>query len=207
MTPRDVGLAISAYAEGLRVAGAQDPSAWLRNVARVLCRYDNGQVSDLLKRGHGSRAGPRASESSGPRSIDLLPHLRALEGVLKTAEAPLAVDLALLIEFVESDSGYLESMLEALRKALSSARPDSRVGDVAAKLRSQIGSDAFEQTLAELDASDLKREQVVDIARAVYGGIPKSTSRKAALKFIRKPHDAYMSAKRGIEATGGRSAA
>ena len=75
------------------------------------------------------------------------------------------------------------------------------------RLKSGTGTDTFEEALAELASSSLKREHIVEIARAVYGGIPKNTSRKAALKFIRKPHDAYMSAKRGIDAMGGRSAA
>ena len=62
-------------------------------------------------------------------------------------------------------------------------------------------------TFAEFANSSLKREHVVAVAMSVYGGIKKAISRKGALDYIRKPHDAYMSAKRGIDATGGRSAA
>jgi hypothetical protein len=65
----------------------------------------------------------------------------------------------------------------------------------------------MERTLGELRDSKLKREVVVQIALAVYGGIPKKTSRKDALDSIRKPHDARVNARRGIEAQGGRSAA
>jgi hypothetical protein len=72
---------------------------------------------------------------------------------------------------------------------------------------SLIGTEAFEQALSELVASKLKRDDVVEVARKVYGNIPKNTSRKAAIRYIRKPHDARLSAKRGIDAMGGRSAA
>lgn len=204
----DVGRTVQAYADGLEAAGAKGPTAWLRKLAAVLCLFENNTVSDLVRRAlESSHSSFLPPNKGNPRSAEILPHLRALERVLKASDAPLAADLALLIEFVERDSGYLEPMLDALRKAFSTTRPDARVGDFVARLKSQIGSDAFEQTLAELEASALRREQMVDIARSVYGGIPKSTSRKTALKFIRKPHDAYMSAKRGIDATGGRSAA
>lgn len=98
-------------------------------------------------------------------------------------------------------------MLEAFRRALKREPAGDRVKAFIERLNSEMRTPAFENTLTELATSKLKREQVVEIARAVYGGIPKNTSRKAALKFIRKPHDTYMSAKRGIEATGGRSAA
>ena len=98
-------------------------------------------------------------------------------------------------------------MLEALRRALKPEPPAELIKAFIERLKRDIRTPAFEQTIAELAGSRLKREQVVEIARAVYGGIPKNTSRKAALKFIRKPHDAYMSAKRGIDAMGGRSAA
>jgi hypothetical protein len=60
---------------------------------------------------------------------------------------------------------------------------------------------------AQLAASPLKKEHIVAIAMSVYGGIKKSTPRKGALEYIRKAHDAFTSAKRGIQAEGGRSAA
>ena len=75
------------------------------------------------------------------------------------------------------------------------------------RLIQESRSASFESVFAELEASALKREHVVSIALSIYGGIKKTTSRKEALGYIRKPHDAYMSSKRGIDATGGRSAA
>jgi hypothetical protein len=137
-----------------------------------------------------------------------------LERVLRAgcAEA-VADDLTSLLKLIgqhwceSPKSTSVLSMLNALRRVL---RPEPS-GALTKTFIERLGKDtrtpAFEQTFEELAGSKLKREQVVEIARAVYGGIPKNTSRKAALKFIRKPHDAYMSAKRGIDAMGGRSAA
>ncbi len=84
---------------------------------------------------------------------------------------------------------------------------DHQISTFIQRLNRDTGTDSFEQTLAELADSPLQREHVVAVAKSVYGGIRNSTSRKAALEFVRKPHDARMSARRGIEATGGRSAA
>jgi hypothetical protein len=63
------------------------------------------------------------------------------------------------------------------------------------------------QFVPELASSNLKREQVVAIASSVYGRINKGTSRVVALAYIRKPHDAHVIARRGIDASDGRSAA
>ena len=86
-------------------------------------------------------------------------------------------------------------------------KPEKEIREFIHRLKAETGSDRFDQVLSELANSNLRREHVIEVARAVYGGIPKKTSRKAALGFIRKPHDAYMNAKRGIDATRGRSAA
>jgi hypothetical protein len=131
-----------------------------------------------------------------------------LEELLRTVQAVAVADnLGLLIKLLDADSGYLSGMLDFLRRALSSPPMSDEVSRFVERLRAEVGSSAFEETLAELASSTLKRESVVEIARAVYGGIPKSTSRKAALQLIRRPHDAYVSTKRGIDAMGGRSAA
>jgi hypothetical protein len=164
---------------------------------------------------------PRPMRTVAP-SIDeddareVISHLEALGLVQEASKAPKALtrDLELLVDLLRSgdggndDSRYLLPMLNALRQALMpKPKPERGVREFIERLKAETGSDRFDQTLSELANSGLRKEDLVEIARAVYGGIPKRTSRKAALAFIRKPHDAYMSARRGIEATGGRSAA
>jgi hypothetical protein len=205
---------VSAYAGALETAGGRTPAAALRLLVAFLEEFGALSMSALVERvSNGSfQTGP--SHSDGFTVDDVRPHLRALRDVLRAAKTNgAAADLDLLLRVVDrlwpesrrDDS--LSSMLDALRRALKPDPPNEQVKAFIERLNKDMRSPEFEDTLAELGASKLKREHVVEIARAVYGGIPKSTSRKAALKFIRKPHDAYMSAKRGIEATGGRSAA
>ena len=74
------------------------------------------------------------------------------------------------------------------------------------RLQHEACTASFERTFAELADSPLRPADVVEIANAVYGKIKKNSSREAALAYIRRPHDACMNAKRGIDATGGRSA-
>lgn len=78
------------------------------------------------------------------------------------------------------------------------------------RLLNAVGSDSFEQIFSSLKSDkNLSREPLVTIASGVQGGkrpLPSSTTRKAALAIIRKGHDAFMSTRAGIEATGGRSA-
>lgn len=206
MEPTELKRAISAYAEGLDLAGASDIAQPMLLVAGFLAEHpplpDGGRCSQ--------REPSRASAVDAHLvavATRVVQHLRIVERVLRSGgAASSANDLALLIKSLRPDSVYFGQMLEFLKKALLAGSP-LEVAEFARRLRSEVGSEAFEHTLVELDSSGLKREYVVEIARAVYGAIPKNTSRKAALKFIRKPHDAYMSAKRGIEATGGRSAA
>jgi hypothetical protein len=208
---------ISAYANGLDTAGAATPAAALRLVAAFLNEFGTLTTSDLVERV--SKASPMSgtsgSFSSGePTIADLLPQLEALERVLRAGCAETAADdLTSLLKLVghhwceSPKSTSVTSMLNALKRVLKAEPSGGLTKTFIERLRKDTRTSAFEQTFEELAGSKLKREQVVEIARAVYGGIPKNTSRKAALKFIRKPHDAYMSAKRGIDAMGGRSAA
>lgn len=84
---------------------------------------------------------------------------------------------------------------------------DQQIARFVERLKADARTPNFESTYAMLVASGLKAEHMVEIARELYGPLKKGTSRKVALEYIRKSHDAFMSAKRGIDATGGRSAA
>ena len=111
--------------------------------------------------------------------------------------------------FLYGSSGPM-STIPATRKTMSYDPVTSFTplyGMAASPLVMVISADKPYKTFAEFANSSLKREHVVAVAMSVYGGIKKAISRKGALDYIRKPHDAYMSAKRGIDATGGRSAA
>jgi hypothetical protein len=212
-----IAVAITAYSAGLAHSREHQVEPGLRMLLDFLREFGDRTVADLAKvvptRGKGSQeTQPVRSDSATLDAV--LPHLIALQEAFASEQArSYAVDFKLLINVLRRgdgtnpDSRYLSHMLDALRRALSVGTADEATAAFIDRLNTARGSDAFEDVLAELGASKLKREHVVEIARAVYGGIPKSTSRKAALNFIRKPHDAYMSAKRGIEATGGRSAA
>jgi hypothetical protein len=207
----DIERPINAYAQGLAVAGALKPAACLRALAEFLREFGSLAVADLSvcnPKITGLSKGSQVAKDEQILVSDLLPHLYALEAILAASNASKqASAIRLLVKSVGDDSVYLSSMLNALRRALSRNNSDPRVGDFIERLKAEMGTDTFEQTLGELRSSALKREQVVEIALNVYGGIPKSTSRKAALDFIRKPHDARVNARRGIEALGGRSAA
>jgi len=209
---------ISAYARGLELAGAAKPSAHLHSLAKLLGEFPGRTMADLLECDRyipQEREAPRPPFIDEPTVVDVIPHLEALERILKAGRARAAqtTDLGLLIDLLrrgngsEIDSRYLSPMLNALRQALAPQKPAKLIREFIDRLRAETGTDQFEKVLSELANSELTKEDLVEVASAVYGRIPKRTSRKAALNYIRKPHDAYMSAKRGIDATGGRSAA
>jgi hypothetical protein len=215
-------LVISAFADSLKVAGAAEPARHLQALARLLREFPEQTMAELLARWRLKQHQPKTEQAhKGALLIkDVVPHLEALKQVLDAGRAtpPLVSDLALLIDLLRAsherggDSRYLSPMLSALRQAfmpnkVEPAKPEKEIREFIGRLRAETGSDKFDQVLSELANSKLKREHIVEVARAVYGGLPKKVSRRAALTYIRKPHDAYMSAKRGIEATGGRSAA
>jgi hypothetical protein len=209
---------ISAYVDGLKLADAVNSAAYLQSIAGLLKEFPDRTMADLVKCYRRAQQQYRADSqhrTDGPTVVDVLPHLEAVVRILKAGRSPTGQirDLGLLIDLLRSsnasnsDSRYLSSMLKMLRQVLSPRTPEKVVREFVDRLKAAKGSDQFEQVLSELANSDLKKEHLIEVARAVYGGVPRSLSRKAALAYIRKPHDAYLSAKRGIEATGGRSAA
>ena len=202
MTLNHIEGLIAAYAEGLNLGGGRTAAACLREFGEFLREFGSSSIAEL------SKCKPRVAQMPNPtataeddnttRVSDVTTHLRALESILRAAEARGRADeIRLLIKSLGDDSAYLSDMLNALRRALSRGATNAGVEDFVERLERDMGTDAFEQALGELKASPLRREQVVQIALRVYGGIPKSTSRKAALDFIRKPHDAQVNARRG----------
>ena len=112
-------------------------------------------------------------------------------------------------EFVEA--------VEELKRKYGTSNEDAKQsveGDVAStndqlalvveSIKNAIGTEQFTDVLNNI--SEYDRETVVEIANQVYGPIAKSTSKKQALDYIRRLHDVRMSARRGIDAMGGRSA-
>lgn len=218
-----IRISIAAYTAGLQRSRSEKVSPKLRPLAEFCSEFGDHTVSDLLG-GAASRVKlsdlPSTSMANGPTISEVVPHLAALQHAFSdeglNAEAgslKLLIDLLRAGDGTKGDSRYLSRMLEVFRKVLvpsrssTTGRPDVEICRYIELLKAEVGTDNFAETLAALAASKLKREHVVEIARSVYGGIPKSTSRKAALGYIRKPHDAFMSAKRGIDAMKGRSAA
>ncbi len=204
---------IDAYVEALAAAGAEATATALREVARFLDEYSGEEMSTLVQRG--SRLGPPPAErcANGELStaIKVAGNLECLAKVLTTggAKAEQAKDLGSFSKLLRTsaESGTLSAVLDKLREAMTPEPIDAQIASYIERLKKQTGTAAFDRTLADLASSPLKREHVLAVAMSVYGGVRKSTSRKAAIDYIRKPHDAYMSAKRGIDATGGRSAA
>lgn len=197
----DIAAPLAAYADG---PGAAKYAVCLHSLASFLTEFGDHTVLELAE----CKPKVGRARASGCKLVNLIPHLDALGNILEASSATdRANAVRLLIKCLSTDSVYLPPMLEALRRALSRDDTDASVAKFIERLNKDIGSDAFDHTLGELSASNLKREQVVQIAQKVYGGIQKNTSRRAALAYIRKPHDARTNARRGIDASGGRSAA
>jgi hypothetical protein len=209
---------VSAYVDGLKLADAGKPATYLQAIAELLSEFPDRSMADLVKchrkvqQQSQAEPGPWNDE---PRLIDIIPYLEALGRVLDAGRSPArrTKDLGLLIDLLQGsdggrgDSRYLLPMLNALRQAMKPRTPEKTIQEFIDRLEAAKGSNRFDQVFSELASSDLRKEHVIEVARGVYGGVPSKLSRKAALAYVRKPHDAYMSAKRGIDATGGRSAA
>jgi len=206
-------LAIDAYADGLDAADAGSAAESLRTLASFLGEFSGEQMSILVLRDSkvSLRAAAKPSGTSDSPSVEVVEQLDHLVTVLASggAKKEFTKDLVSLAKLLRgfADSEKLSAVLGELRHAMTPEPIEQQIDGFIKRLREETGTASFDRTFAELAASRLKREHVVAVAMSVYGGIKKSTSRKAALDYIRKPHDAYVSAKRGIDATGGRSAA
>jgi hypothetical protein len=204
---------IDAYADGLKAAGAGPVSARLRAIATFLGEFPDETMSTLVRRASKAAAGAAAQPGAGDQSsctaaitqLDRLAGILAAGAAKKEAVNDLASLSRLLSRFGESET--LSATLGKLRDAMKAEPVEHQIDRFIKRLKEETGTASFDRAFAELTASPLKRGHIVAIAMAVYGRIGSGTSRKRALDYIRKPHDAYVSAKRGIEATGGRSAA
>jgi hypothetical protein len=202
--------ALDAYADGLAAANAGSTAESLRAIAGVLGEFSDKQMSFLVQRS--STLGLRKVDGSAAsrcgevaEHVDLLAKILTIGGAKAEATKDLTSLGRMLRAFPESET--LPSALKKLRNVMNSEQPEQQIDEYVKLLKKQMGTAEFDETFGQLAASQLKREHVVAVATSVYGTISKGTSRKDALKYIRKPHDAYMSARRGINATGGRSAA
>lgn len=204
---------VDAHAAALVAGGAQEAASLLRQTTEFLSGMSNDEFGMLLTMGQTSRrlAESNPDDFTGHPAAVVAIQLDHLAKVLSAAKAnpdwlkTLESLSQLLWSHRESES--LSATFEKLRATMIPHEIDSRIAEFSERLKNEIGTPDFERTIAALDASDLTREQVVAVAMSVYGSVKKSTARRAALGFIRKLHSARMSAKRGIEATGGRSAA
>ena len=182
----DLEHTIRSYADGLDLIGAADVVFELNAVARFLGDYRSLEVSTLVDCGAQAASSRHSPELERPSTPNIIPHLRALEKILRAGHGMnVANDLGLLIKLLGRDSRYTPEMLEFLKRALVRQPLSEEAELFAERLKSEIGSEKFERSLAELERSALKRDQVVEIARAVYGGIPKNTS--ARHQVHRKP--------------------
>ncbi|MGO9474732.1 MAG: hypothetical protein ACLPWS_15240 [Rhodomicrobium sp.] len=204
---------IGSYLEGFIVAGADRIAGGLRALTLLLDQFADEQMSTFLD---------RAQKSANEIAKGSIIHSQLCSAgeVSKQLEILLAIlgaakiqpnnknDLKALVTFLHSfsESEKIAPVLDKLGEAMKPKPIEQQIAEFTERLEKETGTPVFEQTLAELSASALKREHVVEIAQSVYGQVRKNTSRKAALDFIKKPHNAYITAKRGIEATGGRSA-
>jgi hypothetical protein len=198
--------AIEAYAAGLSAGQSERAARELLQVAGLFDTLTGADIARLL-RDRGDAV--VSSRKSAPDSV--IAHLGHVSCILKAGggdnySIKVLNNLSNLLLALD-DSETLPAILNKLRDTMKPAPIEMQVAAFAERLKRETGTAAFERTFAELKASALKREHVVQVASTVYGRINKSTSRVAALAFIRKPHDASVSTRLGIEATGGRSAA
>jgi hypothetical protein len=157
---------------------------------------------EASQQGQHSEQGAVTGHLAGAR-LDQLANLLAVAG----AKAAVVRDVRSVAKLLHrlNESETLASVIVKLRDIMQP--PETQIERFIERLKKDTGTAGFERTFSELVSSPLKKEDIVTIALSVYGGIKKSTSKKGALAYIRKPHDAHVSAKKGIDATGGRSAA
>jgi hypothetical protein len=205
---------LAAYADALEAAGAGRSAAGVRQICAFLSRRAKMNMSELV--GHVENARPylggnACASSQATASSVVTASLRGLNRFMIAAKSKTDVrnDLSSLVRVLEllPESDDIQAVLDRLEAAMNTTSLDPKVAEFIARLNKETGSDDFERSFAELKASALTRQEVVEIAVSVYGQIKKSTSRMAALAYIRKPHDVSVSTRRGIDATGGRSAA
>jgi hypothetical protein len=204
----------AAYSEAISGAGGIAAATRMTSLVQFCSAFPNQTMAALASGSLALSLKPSTADISPPPDLSVeqtVLDLKSLIGLAVTlgVKSEFQRDLELFSEFLQPfrESETLATVLEALRLAMTPPTAEHLVDKFIQRLSRESGTPEFEDTWAELSASSLKQDHMVAIAMSVYGGIKKGTSRKAALAYIRKPHDAYVSAKRGIDATGGRSAA
>lgn len=208
---------IGAYADALKAANADYAARGLAVLASFLDEFASKEIIYLVQRAakaeriDGALTGEASDNSDLPAPAEVACYLDSLVVILASAmpRGDCAKDVTALAKVLRrlGESETLSATLDKLRDAMKPEPVDKQIAGFIERLKKDTGTPSFDRTFDELATSPLKREHVVSVAASVYGRISKSTSRKAALEFIRRPHDAYVSAKRGIDASGGRSAA
>ena len=92
-----------------------------------------------------------------------------------------------------------------LKDAMMPPPPDFDV--IARELKDSTGKDQFERFYAKLVALNLGKDDLIKVAKIVYGAKPQRATKDSALQAIRKLHDISVRTRRGLELQGGRSAA
>lgn len=186
------------------------------DINHLLTRFNgwsNKTMANYLKQAKLGLAVAKASAQSSEKDNSLTRLIGQLKAMFEFT-APLlkktaATDLAGYIDLFESysDSGSLKEFLQQLDEALGMTQTEI-IQNLSENLNKATGDEiAFEMVYDQLMNADLKKDDILKICRKVYGDVPTSTSRTRALELIRKPHDARIHTRRGINAMQGHSAA
>jgi uncharacterized protein with PhoU and TrkA domain len=206
---------LCTYALVLKNIGSDEKAAWITELAQAMSPHLSQTVDTYLQRVQRGRPSLPAHErwdtmcTVSGKAATMHAVSEVLEGLLNISNAlhaySEAAKLKLLVQLLSGDMRYLTDSLQAMKEDAVTPEPDPN--EFVGKLKAASGSEQFERLFRELETSNVRRETIIAIARGMVGRVAASTTRKAALALIRKGHDARMSARRGIEATGGRSAA
>lgn len=209
---------LDAYAAVLKSAGALPAANAIGDCAAFLALHKSKNVSDIIAKG-GAVASCAAAADSSPQLLlstrqtaKLLEDLSNLMKAMGPASAKAAADRNSIIDFAKllrlaPESELTSATLEKLRVAMIPASTEPQVASYIERLKRTARTPDFRTTIDEIGRSKLSKQDVLAIAREIFGDLPNSTPRSTALKKMYQLDDAYQSAKRGIDATGGRSAA
>jgi hypothetical protein len=199
---------LAAYATELNWLGATAQAGWLAELTNCLDAVREKPMARLIEKCRSpiAAAGSTSSKKMLPTGADVAKVIAGVATVLRQAkENRYSKDLLLLAQLIDSESVYLETILQILKQTMMPATSD--LDTIASKLKAAVGTDQFESLYAELAASTVDKAGLAYIARAVYGDKPKGASKAAALQTIRKLHEVSIRTRRNLEAQGGRSAA
>ena len=196
--------AIRTFAYTLAQLGLEKDASSILDVVLVLDEFGKTEMATFLRKGRAALE-TQTIDTAKPRASDAAKSIAVLSGLIAelSPRGP-SNDLKLLAQLLARDSANLSATLDALRAAMTD-RFD--VEQMATKLRDAVGTERFDSLYAKIKAPAVKLDDLKRLAVLIYGAADPVKNKTAALKQIRGPHDARMSARLGIEASGGRSAA